>query len=228
MPNMATTLPHFRDSFFAFTSPNDCSTYVAPLSASSLQAYNNMNASMNMHKRKTHDFDILLQDECEPHPSKRAMADTYLFPGTRQRQESGCSVSSTSSWSSSASFSTVCSSATVPDLMSASPTSRSLTASRSSSPSSESTVEGEEFNPLWHLCDAIALAEKQDTPFTSSTRRSTTTVLHKAKQVADDMPGLKIVFLEPNWLADHIAKSKKVVALKRQQQQQQQQQQRRR
>ncbi|KAF9086144.1 hypothetical protein BGX27_003256 [Mortierella sp. AM989] len=218
--NIATSLPHFRESFPSpsFKAPHDyarsrspsCNTFVAPLSASSLQAYNNMNASI-ISKRKAHDFDVLLQTDNhnEFHDQKRMMIDRpnrMQFSGARQRQESGCSVSSSSSWSSSASFSTVCSSATIPDLSTSSPN-RSLASSRSPSPS-ESVSNGEEYNPLWHLCDAIALSEKQDAP--------KKTVTPKSKR-DDSMYGLKIVFLEPNWLEEHIAKSKKVAALKKQQ-----------
>ncbi|KAF8928239.1 hypothetical protein BGZ58_009799 [Dissophora ornata] len=80
---------------------------------------------------------------------------------------------------------------------------------------------GEEYNPLWHICDAIALAEKQDVPKkmnrTKVAAGSSIPYTPKAKQGDDN--GLKIVFLEPNWVAEHIAKSKKVAALKKQQQQ---------
>ncbi|KAF9351567.1 hypothetical protein BGX26_010455 [Mortierella sp. AD094] len=215
--NLATSLPHFRESFPSpsFKAPNDyaCNTFVAPLSASTLQAYNNMNASM-MNKRKAHDFDILLQNENEFHDQKRMMIERpnrMQFSGARQRQESGCSVSSSSSWSSSASFSTVCSSATIPDLSTSSPN-RSLASSRSPSPS-ESISTGDEYNPLWHICDAIALSEKQDAP-----KKNTVPSPCTPKTKRDEsMYGLKIVFLEPNWLEEHIAKSKKVAALKKQQ-----------
>ncbi|KAG0002512.1 hypothetical protein BGZ80_010661 [Entomortierella chlamydospora] len=217
------SLPHFRESFPSpsFKGPNDyaCNTFVAPLSASTLQAYNNMNASM-MNKRKAHDYDILVQNENDFHDPKRMMVERpnrMQFTGTRQRQESGCSVSSSSSWSSSASFSTVCSSATIPDLSTSSPN-RSLASSRSPSPS-ESISTGDEYNPLWHICDAIALSEKQDAPqknTRSTTGSSSSACTPKAKQ-DESMYGLKIVFLEPNWLEEHIAKSKKVAALKKQQ-----------
>ncbi|KAI8594388.1 hypothetical protein EDD21DRAFT_393682 [Dissophora ornata] len=227
MPNIATALPHFRESFPSpslkvpkeyESTPYNNNTFVAPLSASSLQAYNNMNASMMGTKRKSGDFEhIQNENELSLHDPKRTMLER---PFGRQRQESGCSVSSASSWSSSASFSTVCSSATVPDL-SASPQSRSLTSSRSPSPSESLSEGGEEYNPLWHICDAIALAEKQDVPKkmnrTKVAAGSSIPYTPKAKQGDDN--GLKIVFLEPNWVAEHIAKSKKVAALKKQQQQ---------
>ncbi|KAG0370015.1 hypothetical protein BGZ54_008098 [Gamsiella multidivaricata] len=183
-----------------------------------------MNASMMSTKRKVHDFDVPLQDEFETiHDSKRLMLDNprvgLPISGTRQRQESGCSVSSTSSWSSSASFSTVCSSATVPDLL-PSPPSRSVASSRSPSPS-ESATDGDEYNPLWHICEAIALAEKQNGPLAqvkktaaaanakSGSYSTITPFTPRTKRERDDsMCGLKIVFLEPNWLAEHMAKSK--------------------
>ncbi|KAI8348777.1 hypothetical protein B0O80DRAFT_429470 [Mortierella sp. GBAus27b] len=259
MPNIASSLPHFGEAFPSpslqvYSRPQSPPTsYVAPLSASSLQAYNEMNASI-MSKRKVRDFDILLQNEAESnhipfHDPKRLYLERGLHvSGTRQRQESGCSIMSTSSWSSSASFSTVSSSssaasspttttlspssspvtAALPDLTS-SPTSRSLSStsssrSRSSSPPSDSDSE-EYNNPLWHICDAIALAEMQDcnkataTTTNSSVRTQPSTTIYN-KTRSDD--GLKIVFLEPNWLAEHMAKSKKVAALKKQQQRQQQ------
>ncbi|KAF9914138.1 hypothetical protein BX616_008890 [Lobosporangium transversale] len=227
----ATSLPHFRESFTSFESPSDytySNTCIAPLSASSLQAYNSMNSSMMTKKRKAHDFDFPLQNKDESHAPKRLMFNqshnhgVIAFPSTRQRQESNCSVASTSSWSSSASFSTVCSSATIPTTaalpdLSSSPTNRSMS-SRSPSPSSELGSDSEEFNPLWHLCDAIALSERQRTSVNGTAKQLTLpNTMHN--QVNDSMYGLKIVFLEPNWLAEHIAKSKKVAALKKQRRQ---------
>ncbi|KAG0242687.1 hypothetical protein BGX31_011682 [Mortierella sp. GBA43] len=187
MPNIASSLPHFGEAFPSpslqvYSRPQSPPTsYVAPLSASSLQAYNEMNASI-MSKRKVRDFDILLQNEAESnhipfHDPKRLYLERGLHvSGTRQRQESDS--------------------------------------------------DSEEYNnPLWHICDAIALAEMQDcnkataTTTNSSVRTQPSTTIYN-KTRSDD--GLKIVFLEPNWLAEHMAKSKKVAALKKQQQRQQQ------
>ncbi|KAF9365198.1 hypothetical protein BGX34_011002 [Mortierella sp. NVP85] len=226
-------------------------TFVAPLSASSLQAYNQMNASIMKRKAEHHhDHDndhnnhLSLRDPKRPYLERGG----YHVPsGTRQRQESGCSIMSASSWSSSASFSTVSSSSAssspssspvsvvLPD-MASSPRTRSLSsASRSPSP-----VESDEEynNPLWHICDAIALAEKQDdckkTTSGSHVRsdrfQSGSMTIdnghhhhthdnynHNYNKTSSD-DGLKIVFLEPNWLAEHMAKSKKIAALKKQQQ----------
>ncbi|KAG0260319.1 hypothetical protein BG011_001967 [Mortierella polycephala] len=200
LPNIGTSLPNFRDAFPSpsFEAPDDYSrvpspssanVYIAPLSASSLKAYNNMNG-----KRKA-----LIE---AGHESKRMMF-------SRQRQESGSSISSTSTWASSGTFSTVSSvSYSSPSpILSASP--RTISKSSSPSPSlspslSESTSSTSGFNPLFHLCDAIALSEKDSTenagPCASSTAQRST---------------LKIVFLKRNWLAEHIAKSKEVAALKR-------------
>ncbi|KAF9205067.1 hypothetical protein BGZ49_004516 [Haplosporangium sp. Z 27] len=223
--NIGASLPNFRETFpppsfknneYARSRSPSCNTFIAPLSASTLQAYNNMNASMMNSKRKAHDFDILLQNENEFHDQKRMMIERpnrIQFSGSRQRQESGCSVSSTSSWSSSATFSTVCSSATIPDL-STSPPNRSLSSSRSPSPS-ESISSGDGYNPLWHICDAIALSEKQEIPVKKTNVRRSGSPSKSRRD--ESMYGLKIVFLEPNWLEEHIAKSKKVAALKKQQ-----------
>lgn len=229
-------IPHFRESFpspsyksneYGRSRSPSCnsSTYIAPLSASSLQAYNMMNHSNynhntntnNITKRKAQEFDMMPNEDLHLANSKRFMIEhpnRIQFSASRQRQESGCSVSSSSSWSSSASFSTVCTTASttaiVPDLSAPSPN-RSQASSRSPSPS-ESVSNVEEYNPLWHLCDAIDLSEKQDAPIQKSSSKSI------SNKRDDGMYGLKIVFLEPNWLAEHIAKSKKVVALRRQQQ----------
>ncbi|KAF9181858.1 hypothetical protein BGZ51_005138 [Haplosporangium sp. Z 767] len=203
LPNIRTSLPNFRDAFPSpsFEVPDDYSrvpspssssanVYIAPLSASSLKAYNNMNG-----KRKAL-FEV-------GHESKRMMF-------SRQRQESGSSISSTSTWASSGTFSTVSSASysSPSPILSASP--RTISKSSSPSPSlspslSESTSSTSGFNPLFHLCDAIALSEKKDSienvgPSASSAAPRST---------------LKIVFLKRNWLAEHIAKSKEVAALKR-------------
>ncbi|KAF9429327.1 hypothetical protein BGZ76_001453 [Entomortierella beljakovae] len=226
--NLSTSLPHFHESFpspsyksneYTRSNSPSCNTYITPLSASSLQAYNNMNSSV-MNKRKANDFDIAYQNENmnDYQGNKRLMIDHPVrlqFSGSRQRQESGCSVSSSSSWSSSASFSTVCSSVTVPDLSSSSPN-RSLASSRSPSPS-ESVHNGDVYNPLWHLCDAIDLSEKQEAPINKANIRTESKSSHALKSNKRD-EGLQIVFLDPNWLEEHMAKSKKIVALKKQQQ----------
>ncbi|KAG0302325.1 hypothetical protein BGZ98_007604, partial [Dissophora globulifera] len=202
---MATTLPHFRDSF-PEPAPHHYS-YLAPLSASSLQAYNAIHSA----KRNASHLDLDSNDTSSSiDHNKRILLDR---PFARQRQVSGCSVSSASSWSSSASFSTVSSSPSSSPSSLAEP----LSASRSPSPVesfSDNSSSSDEYNPLWHICDAIALAERQDVKKPAG-----------AKTIRRDHQGaygVKIVFLEPNWLAEHMAKSKKVAALKRRQQHQQQ------
>ncbi|KAF9928417.1 hypothetical protein FBU30_002375 [Linnemannia zychae] len=208
MPNIQTALPHFRDSFPSpsFVAPSQQKTYIAPLSASSLQEYN---AATN--KRKA--FEIDDQDNYYPEDSNKRMMMLMSrhrgsFGGPRQRQESGCSVSSTSSsWSSSSSFSNI------------STASASKSPSLSSSPSlspveMEESSQGE-FNPLWHLCDAIALIS-EPTSSKKTVAASPKSNSSSPKTPSDESPyGLKIVFVAPNWLAEHMAKSKKAAALKK-------------
>ncbi|KAG0201688.1 hypothetical protein BGX28_005556 [Mortierella sp. GBA30] len=181
--------------------------YIAPLSASSLKTYNDMSGS-SMLKRKA------LQHEAELEP-KRMM----MFPSFgRQRQESGCSVSSSSSWSSSATFSTVSSASHSASSPSLSPSPRSAYKSSSPSPvpsESTSTMEGDESNPLWQICAAIDLIG--DTPQAKKRASAHPYAKRSFKPIyGDDSPyGVKIVFLAPNWLSEHIAKAKEVAALKR-------------
>ncbi|KAF9122556.1 hypothetical protein BGW39_009654 [Mortierella sp. 14UC] len=211
MPNIQTALPHFRDSFPSPSFPTSSSqkTYIAPLSASSLQQYNTQN-----NKRKAFEVEDEDQDYSPEDSNKRMMMmmsrhRVGSFSGARQRQESGCSVSSTSStWSSSSSFSNIstCSASKSPSL-SSSPSLSPIEMDESSSPVPA------EFNPLWHLCDAIALISE---PAPSSTLRSSKPVTKSSSPKKDDSPyGLKIVFVAPNWLAEHMAKSKKAAAMKK-------------
>ncbi|KAF9913051.1 hypothetical protein EC991_005919 [Linnemannia zychae] len=210
MPNIQTALPHFRDSFPSpsFPTPSQ-KTYIAPLSASSLQQYNTQN-----NKRKAIEVEDEDQEDYSPEDSNKRMMMMMSrhrvgsFSGARQRQESGCSVSSTSStWSSSSSFSNIstCSVSKSPSL-SSSPSLSPVEMDESSSPVPA------EFNPLWHLCDAIALISE---PTPSSTVQSKTTVTKSSSKKDDSPYGLKIIFVAPNWLAEHMAKSKKAAAMKK-------------
>ncbi|KAF9941965.1 hypothetical protein BGZ67_003536 [Mortierella alpina] len=219
--NIATSLPHFRDSFpspsfdapLEYKSSASTGIYIAPLSASSLQTYNDLSGS-NMLKRKTH------SREAE-HEQKKMMVPSF----GRQRQESGCSISSTSSWSSCATFSTVSSASLATSSPSLSPSPRSAYY-KSSSPSpapSESTNDGDEFNPLWQICAAIDIIGdnhqgKNKTSSGIAARPYTSNSYKKSfkSTYGDKSPyGVKVVFVAPNWLAEHIAKSKQAVALKR-------------
>jgi len=220
--NIATSLPHFRDSFPSpsFDAPleykssaSSTGIYIAPLSASSLKTYNDLSGS-TMLKRKAH------YPEVEHEPKKMTVPSFG-----RQRQESGCSISSTSSWSSSATFSTVSSTSLATSSPSLSPPPRSASY-KSSSPSpapSENTSDGDESNPLWQICAAIDMigdnhqGKKQISsgttarPYTSSYYKKSLKSTYR-----DESPyGVKVMFVAPNWLAEHIAKTKQVAALKR-------------
>ncbi|KAF9966073.1 hypothetical protein BGZ70_003378 [Mortierella alpina] len=221
--NIATSLPHFRDSFPSpsFDAPleykslaSSSGIYIAPLSASSLKTYNDLSGSTVL-KRKAHSPEVV-------HEPKKMMVPSF----GRQRQESGCSISSTSSWSSSATFSTVSSASLATSSPSLSPSPRSAYY-KSSSPSpapSESTNDGDESNPLWQICAAIDMisdnhqSKKQISsgttarPYTSGYYKKS----FKSTTYGDESPyGVKVMFVAPNWLAEHIAKSKQVAALKR-------------
>ena len=222
--NIATSLPHFRDSFPSpsFDAPleykssaSSTGIYIAPLSASSLKTYNDLSGS-SMLKRKAHSQEV-------EHEPKRMTVPSF----GRQRQESGCSISSTSSWSSSATFSTVSSASLATSSPSLSPSPRSAY-HKSSSPSpapSESTNDGDESNPLWQICAAIDMigdnhqGKKKASPSSGSVARPYTSSGYKKSfksTYGDESPyGVKVVFVAPNWLAEHIAKSKEVAALKR-------------
>ncbi|KAF9562939.1 hypothetical protein EC968_005043 [Mortierella alpina] len=218
--NIATSLPHFRDSFpspsfdapLEYKSSPSTGIYIAPLSASSLKTYNDLSGS-SMLKRKVHSHEA-------EHEPKKMMAPSF----GRQRQESGCSISSTSSWSSSATFSTVSSASLATSSPSLSPSPRSAYY-KSSSPSpapSESTIDGDESNPLWQICAAIDMIgdnHQVKKPSSSSAARPYPTSSYKKSFKSthgDESPyGVKVVFVAPNWLAEHIAKSKQVAALKR-------------
>ncbi|KAF9105736.1 hypothetical protein BGX29_011519 [Mortierella sp. GBA35] len=225
MPNIQTALPHFRDSFPSPSFPPPQKTYIAPLSASSLQEYNmatnnNNNSSSNSNKRKAFEFDHQQQQhDCDYHQdsNKRTMMMMSRHRsfhtstmGSRQRQESGCSVSSTSSsWSSSSSFSNI---STTSISKSPSPSSSSFSSPRLAPEESEHVVD--EFNPLWHLCDAIALIS-EPASLTKSTVASAPVKSSETSSKDDSPYGLKIVFVAPNWLAEHMAKSKKAAAMKK-------------
>ncbi|KAF9272459.1 hypothetical protein BGZ68_002397 [Mortierella alpina] len=220
--NIATSLPHFRDSFPSpsFDAPleykssaSSTGIYIAPLSASCLKTYNDLSGSPTL-KRKAHSYEA-------EHEPKRIMVPSF----GRQRQESGCSISSTSSWSSSATFSTVSSASLATSSPSLSPSPRSAY-HKSSSPSpapSESTSDGDEANPLWQICAAIDMIGdnhqgKKTTSYGIAARSYTSGSYKKSfkSMYGDESPyGVKVVFVAPNWLAEHIAKSKEVVALKR-------------
>ncbi|KAK3844623.1 MAG: hypothetical protein J3R72DRAFT_437587 [Linnemannia gamsii] len=215
MHNIQTALPHFRDSFPSpsFLAPSQ-KTYIAPLSASSLQQYNNTQNN----KRKAFQVEDEEQEDYSPEDSNKRMmmmmsrARVGSFGGPRQRQESGCSVTSTSStWSSSSSFSNI----STTSVASKSP---SLSSSPSLSPvemDESSSAIPAEFNPLWHLCDAIALIS-EPTPSRTATVQSKTVTHKSSSPKKDNSPyGLKIVFVAPNWLAEHMAKSKKAAAMKK-------------
>ncbi|KAF9156879.1 hypothetical protein BG015_011529 [Linnemannia schmuckeri] len=211
MPNIQTALPHFRDSFPSpsFITPSSQKTYIAPLSASSLQQYNNSSNNKRKAFQVEQDDDEDYYHEQDSNKRMMMMLSRHRgsFSSTRQRQESGCSVSSTSSsWSSSSSFSNI------------STASVSKSPSLSSSPSLSPVEMDEssalpEFNPLWHLCDAIALIS-EPTPSAAPTKK---TVAKSPKTSSEDNSpyGLKIVFVAPNWLAEHMAKSKKAAAMKK-------------
>ncbi|KAG0299313.1 hypothetical protein BGZ97_003781 [Linnemannia gamsii] len=215
MPNIQTALPHFRDSFPSpsFITPSNQKTYIAPLSASSLQHYNS-STNNNNNKRKAFEVDQTEDDYYHEQDSNKRMMMMLSrhrgsFSSTRQRQESGCSVSSTSSsWSSSSSFSNIST-----DSVSKSP---SLSSSPSLSPveMDESSGLPEEFNPLWHLCDAIALIS-EPTPSTATPAKKAIAKSPKSEE-SNSPYGVKIVFVAPNWLAEHMAKSKKAAAMKKQ------------
>ncbi|OAQ35922.1 hypothetical protein K457DRAFT_132558 [Linnemannia elongata AG-77] len=210
MPNIQTALPHFRDSFPSpsFVTPSSQKTYIAPLSASSLQQYNSSNNKRKaIHQDEDDEDDYYHEQDSNKRMMMMLSRHRGSFSSTRQRQESGCSVSSTSSsWSSSSSLSNI------------STASASKSPSLSSSPSLSPVEMDEssglpEFNPLWHLCDAIALISE---PTPSSTPAKKPTVAAKSPKSENNSPyGLKIVFVAPNWLAEHMAKAKKAAAMKR-------------